>query len=213
MPEERGGGPDFDSAVEALKNKDNVLRHIINRIGPCTLTLEPDAFKALAESILYQQLSIKAAGTILKRFVSLYPGKPFPAPEDILRTSDETLRSAGISKQKARYLKDLSLKFQEGTITPSRFPGMDDEEIIEHLVQVKGIGRWTAEMFLIFSLGRPDVLPVDDFGLRKAVGKHYGLIDLPSPEQTRKIAQKWEPYRTIATWYLWKSLDVAPLEK
>jgi DNA-3-methyladenine glycosylase II len=213
MPATNTGGMDLDSAVETLKKRDSVLRHIINRIGPCTLTLEPHAFKALAESILYQQLSIKAASTIVKRFTALYPERPFPGPEDILNTTDEDLRSAGISGQKARYLKDLSLKFQEGIITPTKFPEMDDEEIIEHLVQVKGIGRWTAEMFLIFSLGRPDVLPVDDFGLRKAVGKHYGTGDLASPEQTRKIAETWQPYRTFATWYLWKSLDAAPLER
>ncbi|MFQ6083393.1 MAG: DNA-3-methyladenine glycosylase family protein [Candidatus Aminicenantia bacterium] len=203
----------FEDAVEVLKAKDPVLCEIINKVGPCTLALRQDAFKALAESILYQQLSIKAAATIVKRFTAIYPNSSFPSPKEILSTPEEKLREAGVSNQKARYLKDLSRKFLDGTVTPSNFPDMSDEEVIEHLTKVKGIGRWTAEMFLIFSLGRLNVLPADDIGLQKAVQRHYGLGDSPSKEKLSNLAKRWEPYCTVATWYLWKSLEVTPLRQ
>ena len=190
---------------------DPVLARIIEEVGPCTLKLERDHFKALAESIIYQQLSGKAASTIVKRFMALYPKRSFPTPKDILRTKDEKLRSVGISPQKLRYLKDLSQKFSDGTIDTSNFKRMSDEEIIDHLIQGKGIGRWTAEMFLIFSLGRPDVLPVDDLGIQKAIKELYRLHKMPSPDKMRKIGKKWEPYRTVATWYLWRSQDIVTL--
>ena len=203
----------FEDAVEALKAKDPVLCEIINNVGPCTLTLEHNAFKALVQSIIYQQLSIKAASTIVRRFTGIYPNRSFPGPRDILTTPDRKLREVGISKQKARYLKDLSQKFLDGIITPSKFPEMSDEEIIEHLTKVKGIGRWTAEMFLIFSLGRHNVLPIDDLGFQKAVQRHYGIEDFHSESKLRMLAKRWEPYCTVATWYLWKSLEVTPLRQ
>ncbi|MBL7073808.1 DNA-3-methyladenine glycosylase 2 family protein [candidate division KSB1 bacterium] len=203
----------FEKAVAVLKTKDPILREVINRVGTCTLELEQDAFKALTESIIYQQLSIKAAGTIAKRFTAIYPNYSFPDPKDVLSTPDGKLREVGISNQKARYLKDLSHKFLDGIVTPSKFPDMSDEEIIEHLTKVKGIGRWTAEMFLIFSLGRPNVLPVDDLGFQKAVQRHYGIENFRSESKLRMLAKKWEPYCSVATWYLWRSLDVVPVRE
>lgn len=203
----------FESAIEVLKAKDPVLAEIINRVGTCTLVLEQDPFRALAEAMVYQQLSIKAAGTIVRRFTAIYPNCSFPSPKDVLSTPDGKLREVGISTQKVRYLKDLSQKFLEGLVSPHEFSHMSDEEIIGQLTKVKGIGRWTAEMFLIFSLGRPSVLPVDALGFRKAVQQGYGLESSPSEEGIRMLARKWEPYCTVATWYLWRSLDVAPLRQ
>ena len=196
----------FENEIALLKEKDPVLAEIIDRVGHCTLELEEDSFHALAEAILYQQLSLKAASTIVGRFVEIYPNRSFPKPIDILETEDERLRKAGISRQKIRYLKDLSCKFMDGIVTPPKFSDMTNDEIVEQLIKVKGIGRWTAEMFLIFSLGRVNVLPVDDLGFRKAIQKWYGFENLPSEVQIRIIAKKWEPYCTVATWYLWKSL-------
>lgn len=196
----------FENEIALLKEKDPVLAEIIDRVGHCTLELEEDSFRALAEAILYQQLSLKAASTIVGRFVEIYPNRSFPKPIDILETEDERLRKAGISRQKIRYLKDLSCKFMDGIVIPSEFRDMSNEEIMEQLIKVKGIGRWTAEMFLIFSLGRPNVLPVDDLGFQKAIQKWYGFKNLPSEVQIRIIAKKWEPYCTVATWYLWKSI-------
>jgi DNA-3-methyladenine glycosylase II len=196
----------FENEIALLKEKDPVLAEIIDRVGRCTLELEEDSFRGLAEAILYQQLSLKAASTIVGRFVEIYPNRSFPKPIDILETEDERLRKAGISRQKIRYLKDLSCKFMDGIVTPPKFSDMTNDEIVEQLIKVKGIGRWTAEMFLIFSLGRVNVLPVDDLGFRKAIQKWYGFENLPSEVQIRIIAKKWEPYCTVATWYLWKSL-------
>ncbi len=196
----------FENEIALLKEKDPVLAEIIDRVGRCTLELEEDSFRGLAEAILYQQLSLKAASTIVGRFIEIYPNRPFPKPIDILETEDERLRKAGISRQKIRYLKDLSCKFMDGIVTPPKFSDMTNDEIVEQLIKVKGIGRWTAEMFLIFSLGRVNVLPVDDLGFRKAIQKWYGFENFPSEVQIRIIAKKWEPYCTVATWYLWKSL-------
>ncbi|MCK4321100.1 DNA-3-methyladenine glycosylase 2 family protein [candidate division WOR-3 bacterium] len=196
----------FENEIALLKEKDPVLAEIIDRVGHCTLELEEDSFRALAEAILYQQLSLKAASAIVGRFVEIYHNRSFPKPIDILETEDERLRKAGISRQKIRYLKDLSCKFMDGIVTPPKFSDMTNDEIVEQLMKVKGIGRWTAEMFLIFSLGRVNVLPVDDLGFQKAIQKWYGFENLPSEVQIRIIAKKWEPYCTVATWYLWKSL-------
>ncbi len=196
---------DWSDGVRALNAADPILAQIIERVGHCTLVPELVPFRSLVKSIVHQQLSMTAAGTILRRFLALYPDQPFPEPADLLATSDESLRQVGLSGQKTRYLKDLAQRFLDGTVDPSHFSTMSDEEIIHDLVKVKGIGRWTAEMFLIFCLGRPDVLPVDDLGLQKAVRLHYGADDprnaLPS------LSEKWHPYCTLATWYLWRSLD------
>jgi DNA-3-methyladenine glycosylase II len=157
--------------------------------------------------IIYQQLSGKAAATIYRRFLNLYPEGDFPTPLNLLNTEIETLRSAGLSKAKASYIKDLASKVFEGLPTLKELEGMDDETIIKSLTQVKGIGPWTAKMFLIFRLHRWDVLPSDDLGVREAVRRAYQLVDLPDQKNVEKIGQQWQPYRTIATWYLWRSLS------
>jgi DNA-3-methyladenine glycosylase II len=214
-------------AVNHLKMSDPVMRSIIERVGPFRMEYGPPEFHNLAEAIVYQQLNGKAALTIFKRFASL-AGEPL-TPEGILKLSDEQLRSVGLSKQKSAYLKDLAAKTASGLLDFSQLPKLPDEEVIECLTQVKGIGVWTAQMFLMFTLKRQNVLPTGDFGLRMAIYKHYldkqkpkatkksatakkarkkVKIKLPTPEQMEKIAKSWEPYRSIACWYLWKSMDV-----
>lgn len=196
-------------AVNHLKKCDPVLRAIIERVGPCRMEYGPAGFESLAEAILYQQLNGKAAATIHKRFVAL-AGEP-PTPEGILKLTDEQLRSVGLSKQKSAYLKDLAAKTAAGLLDFSRLPEMPDEEVIQHLTQVKGIGVWTAHMFLIFSLRRPNVLPTGDYGVQMAVKKHYRKRKLPKPKDMEKIARAWEPYRSVACWYMWRSLDIKTL--
>ena len=196
-------------AVAHLQQADPVLGHIIVRCGPCTLQpqgLEP--LVMLCRSIVYQQLSGKAASTIMMRFLGLYDPEIL-TPEALLRTSDDTLRGIGLSRQKIAYLKDLATKVQGGALQLAMLPMHSDAEVIRQLMGVKGIGRWTAEMFLIFALGRLDVFPVDDLGIRKAMQRAYGYKRLPAPVTMHRHARKWIPYRTIATWYLWRSLDVA----
>ncbi len=162
----------------------------------------------LCRSIVYQQLSGKAAGTIMTRFLGLYEPHVL-LPEVLLRTTDDTLRGIGLSRQKIAYLKDLAARVQDGVLQLDTLPMHSDAEVIRQLTHVKGIGRWTAEMFLIFTLGRLDVFPVDDLGIRKAMQHAYGYKRLPAPVTMQRHARKWTPYRTIATWYLWRSLDVA----
>jgi DNA-3-methyladenine glycosylase II len=196
-------------AVAHLQQADPVLGHIIMRCGPCTLqprSLEP--LVMLCRSIIYQQLSGKAASTIMIRFLGLYEPDTL-TPEALLRTTDDTLRGIGLSRQKITYLKALATKIQDGALQLARLPMHSDAEVILQLIGVKGIGRWTAEMFLIFALGRLDVFPVDDLGIRKAMQRAYGYKRLPAPVTMHRHARKWIPYRTIATWYLWRSLDVA----
>jgi DNA-3-methyladenine glycosylase II len=216
-------------AVNHLKKSDPVMRAIIERIGPCRMQFGPPEFHSLAEAIVYQQLNGKAAETIFKRFAAL-AGAPL-MPEGILKLSDEQMRGAGLSKQKSAYLKDLSAKTASGLLDFARLPELPDAEVVEHLTQVKGIGVWTAQMFLMFTLKRENVLPTGDFGVRMAIYKHYlevrhakaakksasakkvrkRKIKLPTPEQMEKIAKKWEPYRSVACWYLWQSLDTRTL--
>lgn len=162
-------------------------------------------YKSLVEAIITQQLSGKAAESISKRFKKLF-GK-FPKPADVLKMSDSKIRSTGISSMKVRYIKDLSKRIEEGELKLTSLSKMTDDEIIQHLTQVKGIGRWTAEMFLIFSLGRLDILPVGDLGLKKGMQKIYRLPNLPKEDEIERLAEKWRPYRTVATWYIWKSLN------
>ena len=169
----------------------------------------PAEFSSLAEAIVYQQLNGMAAVTIFKRFAALV-GEPI-TPEGILKLSDEQLRSVGLSKQKSAYLKDLAAKTASGLLDFSRLPELPDEEVIKHLTQVKGIGVWTAHMFLLFSLRRPNVLPTGDYGVQMAVKKHYKKRKLPKPKDMEKIARAWEPYRSIACWYMWRSLDIKTL--
>ncbi len=166
-----------------------------------------NVFQSLAEAIIYQQLSGKAADTICKRFITLFPGKSFPTPEDVLKISPTKMRTAGISQQKAGYLKDLALKCTDGTIVPRKFPRMSDSEIIEHVTAVKGIGEWTAHMFLMFTLGRPDVLPTGDLGIQKGFQKLFKLKKLPSPDHMTRLAKPWLGHRTVACFYLWRFLE------
>ena len=198
----------WDRAVQSLRARDTVLAQVIETIGPCTLVLDRDAFRSLAGAIIHQQLSMKAAHTILTRFTALYPQRVFPSPADVLCTMEVTLREVGLSNRKAQYLKDLAQKLHDGVVVPTRFLEMSDEEIVEQLTRVKGIGRWSAHMFLIFSLGRPNVLPVGDLGLQRAVEQLYGPVE--SELDLRRLAERWEPYCTVAVWYMWKSLGAEP---
>ncbi|HXW99671.1 MAG TPA: DNA-3-methyladenine glycosylase, partial [Candidatus Acidoferrales bacterium] len=163
-------------------------------------------FHSLAECILYQQLNGKAAATIFQRFTGL-AGDPL-TPEGILKLTDEELRSVGLSKQKSAYLRDLSEKTAAGLLDFARLADLPDQEVIQHLTQVKGVGVWTAQMFLMFTLKRPDVLPTGDYGVQAAMKKHYNKRKLPKPHIMEKIAKPWAPYRSVACWYLWKSLDI-----
>lgn len=183
-----------------------MLRRIIKSAGSCRLERRANQFAALADAIIYQQLALKAAQTISRRFQGLFggPGR-FPRPGELRKTPLRKLRAVGLSRQKISYLRDLARKAAAGSVKLGRFGKMSDEQVIDNLTLVKGIGRWTAEMFLIFSLNRPDVLPVDDLGLRYAIKQAYGLRGLPSPAKMEKLAEPWRPYRTVATWYLWKS--------
>src|SRR5213080_75884 len=165
-------------------------------------------FDALAESIAYQQLSGKAAATIWKRVRALYPRRKYLDPKQILETPDEMLRAAGLSRSKVAAVKDLAAKAIDGTVPSARrLARMSDEEIIARLITVRGIGRWTVEMLLLFDLGRPDVWPVDDYGVRKGFAKTFGRRKLPTPKQLMKCGEKWRPYRSVAAWYFWRALD------
>lgn len=220
-------------AVLHLKKSDPVMRGIIERIGPCRMKFGEPVFHSLAEAIVYQQLNGKAAETIFNRFAAL-AGNPL-TPEGIIKLTPEQMRSAGLSQQKSSYLRDMAERAHRGDLDFSRLPKMSDDEVIEHLTQVKGVGVWTAHMFLMFTLQRPNILPIGDFGVRMAMHKYYlakriakvalsksagrkngerpkkvakPQIILPKPEEMEKIARRWEPYRSIACWYLWQSLDV-----
>jgi DNA-3-methyladenine glycosylase II len=165
-------------------------------------------FDALAESIAYQQLSGKAAATIFGRVRALYPKRKWLDPEQLLATSDETLRAAGLSRAKTAALKDLAAKTIDGTVPAGRaLVRMSDDEIIARLTAVRGIGRWTVEMLLLFDLGRPDVWPVDDYGVRKGFAKTFRRRKLPTPKQLMRFGEKWRPYRSVAAWYFWRALD------
>jgi DNA-3-methyladenine glycosylase II len=182
-----------------------IARSLRYTITP-SLSVRP--FDALAESIVYQQLSGKAAAKILGRVRALYGRRKYLDPRLVLDTPDERLRAAGLSRSKVAALKDLAAKTLDGTVPSSRALGkMSDEEIIGRLIAVRGIGRWTVEMLLLFDLGRPDVWPVDDYGVRKGFAKTFGKRKLPSPKQLKKLGEKWRPYRSVAAWYFWRALD------
>ena len=194
------------SAIHHLKKSDPVMSAIIERIGPCRMEFGEPTFHSLAEAILYQQLNGKAAVTIFNRFTAL-AGNPL-TPEGILKLTDAQMREVGLSRQKTAYLRDLAEKTQAGLMEFERMPELSNEDVIAHLSQVKGVGVWTAHMFLMFTLRRPDVLPTGDYGVQAAIKKHYKKRKWPKPAVMEKIAKPWSPYRSIACWYLWKSLDV-----
>jgi DNA-3-methyladenine glycosylase II len=195
-------------AVAYLKKVDPVLGRVIDQVG--RYKGWPDSqgshFDAIARSIVFQQLSGKAAGTIHGRFQGLYGGRT-PLPAELVDTSDEKLRGIGLSRQKSAYLKDLAARVVAGDLPVDTLHELTDDEIITALTQVKGIGRWTAQMFLMFRLGRTDVLPDLDLGIQKGIQRAYKLRKLPPPERVKKIGAKWAPYRTVASWYLWRLLD------
>lgn len=193
-------------AINHLKKSDPILRAIIERVGPCRIQYGLPEFASIAEAIIYQQLNGKAAASIFGRFAAL-AGDPL-TPEGILKLSDAQMRGVGLSKQKSSYVKDLAAKAAAGLLDFSKLAGLSDEEVIQHLTQVKGIGVWTAHMFLIFSLRRLNVLPTGDYGVQVALKKHYKKRKLPKPKEMEKIARAWEPYRSVACWYMWRSLDI-----
>ena len=196
-------------AINHLRKSDPVLCGIIEQVGPFRMNYDEPAFAALAEAIVYQQLHGKAAATIFKRLTDL-TGLPL-APRGILKLSEAQLRSAGLSKQKLSYLRDLATKSHSGEVDFARLPVLSDQQVIQQLTQIKGIGVWTAHMFLMFSLRRPNILPTGDLGIQMAIRKHYRKRKLPKPAQMQKIAKPWEPYRSVACWYLWRSLDIKTL--
>jgi DNA-3-methyladenine glycosylase II len=199
----------YEIALAALKQSDAILANVIDQVGACTLEQEQqtgDLLSGLCESILYQQLSGKAAATIHRRFLALYPDKP-PTAQAILGTPDDVMRGAGVSRSKIIYLKDLAQKVLNGLPALTELEAMDDETIIQTLTQVKGVGRWTVQMLLIFRMHRWDVLPVDDLGIRAGIRRVYSLAELPDKKTVERMGQPWKPYRTIAAWYLWRSLD------
>jgi DNA-3-methyladenine glycosylase II len=195
-------------AVLHLKKADPVMARIMAEVGPCRYEVKNFGthFDALCRSIIYQQLSTKAAGTIHGRFLDLFPDRR-PSPEQLIALPEETLRGVGLSRQKLSYLRDLAHKVHTGELPLDHLDALPDKEIIDYLVQVKGIGVWTAQMFLMFRLGRLDVLPDLDLGIRNAIKKAYKVRGVPNAKRIAKIGGPWTPYASVACWYLWRSLD------
>jgi DNA-3-methyladenine glycosylase II len=197
-------------ALAHLRDVDPKLAAVIDAVGPCTLkpARMQSPYEALLESIVYQQLTGKAAATILGRVKASIGGGGFPSPEAVLAAPDDALRAAGLSRAKTAAIKDLAAKQRDGHVPPlARLRRMDDDAIVEHLTAIRGIGRWTVEMMLIFRLGRPDVLPVHDYGVRNGFRIIYGKRALPTPVQLARHAERWRPHRTIASWYLWRAVE------
>jgi 3-methyladenine DNA glycosylase/8-oxoguanine DNA glycosylase len=197
-------------ACRHLSQSDPQLGDLIARVGPFTLRPEPtqSLFAALARSIVYQQLSGNAAGTILHRVIRLFAPRRFPTPREILDIAPERLRQAGLSAAKTAALRDLAERTLDGTVPPlARVRRMGDEEIVERLTRVRGIGRWTVEMLLIFRLGRPDILPLTDLGVRKGFALTFRKRQLPDATTMIRRAERWRPYRSVASWYLWRALE------
>jgi DNA-3-methyladenine glycosylase II len=199
-------------AIAHLSRADKTLARLITRVGPCRLApaTRRTPFQALVRSVTFQQLNGKAAETILGRVLALYPGKKFPDPEELLATPDERLRTAGLSRNKTAAVKDIAAKTLAGVVPDSRtIRKLSNEAILELLISVRGVGPWTVEMLLMFTLGREDVFPVTDFGVRKGFALTYGLKELPSPKELLAYGEKWRPHRTTASWYLWRAVDLA----
>jgi DNA-3-methyladenine glycosylase II len=193
-------------AIVHLKKSDPVMRAIIERVGAYKIQHRDPSFETLVRSIVYQQLSGKVASVILGRLIALLPDG-MVTPESILQLTPARMRRAGLSKQKTAYIRDLARKTKRGHVKFETLAGLADQEVIEHLTQVKGIGVWTAHMFLIFALRRPDILATGDLGVRIAIRKAYQLEELPPPKQVEELAAAWRPYSSVAVWYLWRSLD------
>jgi DNA-3-methyladenine glycosylase II len=195
-----------------LSKRCKVMRGLIRKHGPCTLVPDPrrSPFESLVRAVAHQQLNGTAAETILGRFRALFPGKRFPTAAQLAEVADEALRACGFSWAKIASLRDIAARTLDGTIPSARaIRAMPDEEIIERLTAVRGVGRWTAEMMLIFKLGRPDVLPIDDFGVRNGYRLAFGLEEMPKPKELLVLSERWKPHGTTAAWYLWRAADAA----
>ena len=201
--------PYWDEACADLGSRDAVMARLIAACGSLHLVARGDPFTTLARAIVGQQISVKAAASVWNRFDAACRQV---TPQRVARMRIATLRGCGLSQRKAEYVKDLAQRFHSGQVDPTRWPDRDDEAIIEELVAVRGIGRWTAEMFLIFNLLRPDVLPVDDLGLVRGIEKNYRNGESVSRTEARQIGESWRPWRTVATWYLWRSLEPGTAE-
>jgi DNA-3-methyladenine glycosylase II len=211
----RGLTPEgYARARRLLMRRDPILAATIKRIGPCGMASRQraDHLSALVGAIVSQQLSIKAAATIYGRFAALFPGSVIPGPEAIAAIDDATLRGVGLSGQKIGYLRDLCARLADGRLVLSELDELDDEAVIERLTAVKGFGRWTAEMFLMFRLHRPDVLPAGDLGIVNAIHRLYKLRKRPDAKRIMKLGEVWKPYRSVASWYLWKTLEKPKLK-
>ena len=214
MTEPLVSSADYRRASRHLETNDPVLAAIIRRQGPCGMgrVKRTDPYRALVEAIVWQQLSIKAAATIYDRLLALFPANGGLTPRAVGTMRRGRLRKAGLSWAKVDYLKDLSAKVNRGALNLTDLESQTDDDVIEALTSVKGIGRWSADMFLMFRLGRPDVLPVGDLGIVKAMQRAYRMRKPPAPERMLKIARPWRPYRSVASWYLWASTENAPLQ-
>jgi len=202
----------FQQAAKHLTAKDPVLAAVIKNAPAPSYVPHKNYYQELVESIISQQLSVKAAATILKRFKELFQ-KEFPTPEDILATEIEELRGVGLSRQKASYIKDVATRVLDGSIQFSHLDSLSNQEVIDELIQIKGVGVWTVHMFLLFCMGRLDVLPIGDLGIRNGIQKLYDLPEKPTPEDIAMVAlnNKWHPYESVASWYVWHSLDNTPV--
>ena len=203
----------WDEACKHLARRDRVMKKLIPQFGEARLQSRGDAFTTLARSIVGQQISVKAAQSVWDRFATLVdsPSTKLP-PADVLKLKTDAMRSAGLSARKVEYLRDLARHFTDGTVHVRHWQQMDDEAIIDELVGIRGIGRWTAEMFLIFHLMRPNVLPVDDLGLIKGISLNYFSGEPVTRVEAREVGEAWAPYRSVATWYIWRSLDPLPVD-
>ncbi len=193
-----------------LAKADRVLARVIRDVGPCTIRPRRNCqpFQSLVQAVAHQQLNGTAANTILKRFIALFPGQKFPSPDAIVAAPDERLRSAGLSRAKTAAIKDIAHKTSIGHVPTRRDAArLSDEELVARLTEIRGVGPWTVEMFLIFTLGRRDVLPVTDYGVRCGFAKAYAWKELPSPKELLAEGERWRPYRSIAAWYMWRVLD------
>lgn len=202
------------AADEHLRSVDHVIRRLIDEGGPIDPRRDrrgsrPDAYQALARAIVGQQLSTRAAASIWQRVTELFDGET-PQPAALIAIDGERLRGAGLSWSKVGFLKDLADRVEDGRLALDRLNELPDEDVIAELIEIKGIGRWTAEMFLIFHLGRPDVVSIGDLGIRRAVQLSYGMDELPGPTEMERISEPWRPHRTLACLYLWRSLDITP---
>jgi len=203
---------DIDTACAHVAKRDRSLARVMREVGPCGLEIAPrqSPYEALFRSIVYQQLSGQAAATIYARVCKLFGSRRCPRPGAIVAATNEALRSAGLSRNKAESVRDLARRSLDGAVpTRARTEKLSDDEIVEQLTEVRGVGRWTVEMFLIFTLGRPDVLPVDDYGVKKGFARTYGRRILPKPKELADHGERWRPYRTVASWYLWRANELA----